>query len=191
MKREFSHINDADCSCLRIEVVVEESWIDHFLGKQELIIPVSEQYSLCNLKIDLADGKLSLQADIKEKVGSGIRITCLPKWDIGEQRILLEQLEVKMVSKNILLKSAGWFAKTFMSAKIDKKIEEATNQQYAKQLQVLLSKGINIPFPQGGSAFVHVRSVNINEMIFIDHRINVKAMVEGYWHLHLSGKEKG
>lgn len=187
MNREFSPLNDADCSCLQIEVSVEESWIDHFLGKQELIIPVSEKYNLCNLKIDIGKGKLSLQAEIKEKEGSAISITCLPKWEVSRQRILLEELEVKTSSKNILVKSAGWFAKTFMGTKIDKKIEEATNQLYAKQLQIMLSDGIAIPFPKGGNASVRVRSMIINEMIFADHCIKVKAMIDGYWHLHLKG----
>lgn len=187
VNRKFSPVNDADCSCLQIEVLVEESWIDHFLSKQELIIPVSEKYNLCHLKIDIGKGKLSMQAEIKEKEGSVISISCLPKWDVSLQRILLEQLEVKTSSKNVLVKSAGWFAKTFMGTKIDKKIEEATNQLYTKQMQAILSNGITIPFPHGGSASVQVRSITINEMIFVDHSIKVKAMIDGYWHLHLKG----
>ena len=191
MKREFSPLIEADCSCLQIEVLVEESWIDHFLGKQDLIIPVSEQQNLCNLRIDLQNGKLSLQADIKEKEGSAISITCLPKWDVSQQRVHLEELEIKTTSKNILVKSAGWFAKKFMGTKIDKKIEEATNQLYAKQMQIILADGITIPIPNGGSAVVQVRSVTINEMIFLDHCVKVKAMIDGYWHLHLKGWDKG
>ncbi len=191
MNQEFSPLADADCSCLQIEVKIEESWITQFLGKQDMIIPVSEQYNLSNLKIDIEEGKLTLEADIKEKEGSALTITCLPKWDESQQRILLEELEIKTHSKNILVKSAGWFANTFMGAKIDKKIEEAASQLYAKQLQTILSKGISIPFPHGGSASVRVRSVIINEMVFGDHSIMVKAMIDGYWHLHLSGTGKG
>lgn len=174
-----------------MEVLVNESWIDQFLDKNELVIPISEQYSLHNLKINLEEGKLTLQADIKEKEGSAISITCLPKWDVTHQRILLEELAIKTRSKNIFLKSAGWFAKTFMGAKIDKKIEEATNQLYAKQMQSILSDGVTIPFPHGGSASVLVRALTINEMVFVDHSIKVKAMIDGYWQLHLSGTEEG
>ena len=190
MKPEFSSLADADCSCLQIEVRVEESWINHFLGRQDMIIPVSEQYNLYNLKIDLLDGKLTMEADIKEKDGSALSITCLPKWDESQQRILLEELEIKTHSKNILVKSAGWFAKTFMGAKIDKKIEEAANHLYAKQMQTILSEGVTIPLPHRGSVSVRVISVTINEMIFAERNIKVKAMIDGYWQLHLSGKEK-
>ena len=189
MNQEFSVLTDADCSCLQIEVLVHESWIDRFLADHPLIIPVSENYHLINLKADLAEGKLSVYADIREKEGSSIRITCLPKWDAARQQIHLEELKLDLVSKNILLKSAGWFAKTFMGAKIDKKIEEATSRLYQEQMATLLEKGIHIPIPKTGSAGVQVRSIVISEMTFIDHSIKVKAMIDGYWKLELKGVE--
>ncbi|MBK9104829.1 MAG: DUF4403 family protein [Saprospiraceae bacterium] len=191
MNQEFSILSDADCSCLQIEVLVHESWIDRFMADHQLIIPVSESYHLINLKADLAEGKLSVYADIQEKEGSSIRITCLPKWDATLQQIHLEELKLDLVSKNILLKSAGWFAKTFMGAKIDKKIEEAASRLYTEQMETLLKNGILIPIPKVGSAGVQVRSVVISEMIFIDHSIKVKAMIDGYWKLELKGEEKG
>jgi hypothetical protein len=185
LKQESFPFEDADCSCLQVEVQVEESWVDRFLGHHDVIIPVSDQYHLVRLKAALSEGKLILLADIQEKEGSSIRITCLPRWDVDRQRILLEELEIKMLSKNILLKSAGWFASTFMGAKIDKKIEEATSQMYATQLGLILQNGINIPIPGGGSARVQVRSILINNMTFLDHGIKVNALIDGYWKLHL------
>lgn len=190
MNQEFSLLSDADCSCLQVEVLVHESWIDHFMADHQLIIPVSEKYHLINLKADLADGKLSMQADIQEKEGSSIRIACLPKWDAAQQQIHLEELKLDLVSKNILLKSAEWFAKTFMGVKIDKKIEEAANHLYKDQMETMLKNGILIPIPKTGSAGVQVRSIVISEMTFIDHSIKVKAMIEGYWRLELKGGEE-
>jgi Domain of unknown function (DUF4403) len=186
VKQDFSQIPDADCSCLQIEVLVDESWIDRFLNKQNLSIPISEQYHLTNLRIDLGDGKLELEADIMEKEGTSVRVTCLPRWDASLQRIFLEELELKTLGKNVLLKSAGWFAKTFMGARIDKKIEEASNKLYAHQMALMLADGLSIPFPGGGSAKVQVRSVTITQMTFVDHSIKVKAMIDGYWKLHLA-----
>jgi hypothetical protein len=185
VKPEFLPLSDADCSCLQIEVLVEEAWINHFLGKQDLVIHVSEKYSLSNLRIEFGEGKLTLDADITEKEGSSISVICLPKWDETQQRIHLEELEIKTHTKNILVKSAGWFATTFMGSKIDKKIEEATNQLYSNQMEKILAEGITIPIANSGSASVRVRSVVINEMVFVDHSIKVKAMIDGYWKLHL------
>ncbi|HEY3387337.1 MAG TPA: DUF4403 family protein [Saprospiraceae bacterium] len=186
MKQPFSPLNDADCSCLQIEVHVEASWIDQILAKQQLSIQVSEQYSLDNLRIDLGEGKVILQADIQEKEGSAVKVTCLPVWDVENQKILLEEIDIKLISKNILLKSAGWFATTFMGAKIDKKIEESVNQLYIQQLNNILEEGISIPIKNGGFASVQVRSIVISEMTFLDHSIKVKAMIDGLWKLKLA-----
>ena len=186
MKQPFSPLNDADCSCLQLEVHVDASWIDQILTKQQLNIQVSDQYSLTNLRIDLGDGKLALQADIKEKEGSAVKVTCLPVWDVENQKILLEEIDIKLISKNFLLKSAGWFAKTFMGAKIDKKIEKSVNQLYDQQLNTIIEAGISIPIKNGGTASVQVRSIIISEMTFQDHSIKVKAMVDGLWTLELA-----
>ena len=190
MKQPFSTLNDADCSCLQIEVHVEASWIDQILAKQQLSIQVSEQYSLNNLRIDLGEGKITLQADIQEKEGSAVKVTCLPVWDVENQKILLEEIDIKLISKNILLKSAGWFATTFMGAKIDKKIEESVNQLYLQQLNNILEEGISIPIKNGGSASVQVRSIVISEMTFLDHSIKVKAMIDGQWLLELAARSE-
>ncbi len=188
MNQEFSIIADEDCSFLQIEVDVTESWIDRFISGQELTIQVSDAYTLVNLKANLEEGKLTMLADIQEKEGSSIQITCFPKWDVGQQQIQLEDLKIDTLSKNILLKSAGWFAKTFMSAKIDKKIEEATAKLYTQQLNKILTEGISIPIKKGGSADVQVKSITITEMLFLDHNVKVKAMVEGIFKLQLDTK---
>ena len=167
-------------------MVVEESWINQLLQKQELIIPVSEKYSLSNLRCILEEGKLTLQGDIIEKEGSAISVICLPKWDTIQQRIHLEELEIKTHSNNLFVKSAGWFANTFMGAKIDKKIEEAANHLYNRQLDAMRTKGITMPISKEGIANVRLRTLVINEMTFHDQNIHVKAMIDGYWQLHLS-----
>lgn len=158
------------------------------MASHDLVIPVSDKYHLINLKADLEDGKLTMVADIQEKKGSSISITCTPIWNVDQQQIQLMDLKIDTVSKNILLKSAGWFASTFMGAKIDKKIEEATSQLYAFQMERILREGITIPIPNSGSANVLVRSITISEMTFLNHNIKVMAMIDGYWKLELKGE---
>jgi len=188
VKQDFYIMANEDCSCLRVEVDVTESWIDRFISSQQLTIPVSDKYNLFNLKANLEEGKLIMLADIQEKEGSSIQITCFPKWNVAQQQIQLEDLQIDTLSKNILLKSAGWFAKTFMGAKIDKKIEEATAKLYTQQLNKILTEGISIPIKKGGSADVQVKSITITEMLFLDHSVKVKAMVEGIFKLQLDTK---
>jgi len=75
-----------------------------------------------------------------------------------------------------------------MGSKIDKQIEEATSRLYALQMETILKDGISIPIPNSGSANVLVRSITINEMVFLHHGIKVKAMIDGYWKLELKGE---
>ncbi len=187
MNHNFSNIAEADFSCLQVEVHVQESWIDRFMANHNLVIPVSDKYHLINLKPVLEDGKLTMVADIQEKIGSSLSITCTPIWNVDQQQIQLTDLKIDTLSKNILLKSAGWFASTFMGAKIDKQIEEATSRLYTLQMEKILRDGISIPIPNSGSATVLVRSITINEMTFKDQEIIVKALIDGYWKLELKG----
>ena len=168
--------------------MVHESWIDRFLADHTLVIPVSDKYHLANLKVDLEDGKLKMQADIQEKPGSSVMILCKPVWKAEQQQIELTELSIDTSTKNILLKSAGWFAKTFMSSKIDKQKEEATSRLYSLQMEKILRDGISIPIPKTGNATVLVRSITINEMVFQDHGIKVKALIDGYWKLALKSE---
>lgn len=169
-----------------IKVAVTEAWINKFLAHQQVVIPVNDQYTLCNLQISMNEGKISLQADIKEKVGTAIRIVCLPTWEVNLQLIQFEELEIKTLTKNLLIKSAGWFAKTFMGAKMDKRIEIAANQLYQTHLSSLLNDGLKLPIPEGGRAVVGIDSVFITAMSFLDGRVNVKARVNGHCRLTLS-----
>ena len=188
MNENFSNIADADCSCLQVEVMVHESWIDKFMANHALVIPVGEKYHLVNLKVDLEEGTLKMQADIQEKQGSSIIITCKPIWNAEQQQIQLTDLRIDTHSKNILLKSAGWFVKTFMGSKIDKQIEEATSRLYALQMETILRDGITIPIPNSGTAKVLVRSISITEMTFQHNLIKVKALIDGHWKLELKAE---
>lgn len=185
MKPIFSAEEAGDFSMLHLEVEVGEDWINRFLHKQQLIIPVNDQFSLNNLKLELEEGKITLQADIVEKDGSAVRLTCLPSWEPEKQRIQLDEIDIKLISKNILLKSAGWFATTFMGNKIDKKIEQTANQLYTNQTNKLIEEGIAVPIKDEGRAEVIMKSIVINEMYFLDHAIQVNVLIQGHLKLQL------
>jgi hypothetical protein len=174
-----------DCSCLYVEIVVEETWINSFLSGQNLVIPATQKYNLENPRVELELARLILQADIREKKNSAIRLTCLPVWDVEQQKVQMQGIEIKLLSRNILLQSAGWFAKTFMSSKIVKKIEEAANQFYVDQIQKAIHEGLRIPIQKNGSASARIKSITLQEIAFVHQTIVVKAMLEGYWKLEI------
>ncbi len=151
-----------------------------------MTIPINEQYSLYNLRINIGEGTLNFQADIKEKEGTTIEVTSRPEWDAKNQRILISDLKLKTDSNNFLLKSAGWLAQTFLGAKIDKKLEEQANKMYRIQLEKLKEKPIEIPIPNNGKAKVMLSAITIHELAFLDQAIGVTATIDSHFKLHLT-----
>jgi hypothetical protein len=180
---EFYEMKQDGCSCLNLELMIRPSWIDRFLISQQVRIPISDAYTLVNLKIIPGLDTIALEAEIEEKPGSEIRIHAIPEWISGEQRIVVSDIQIQMISKNIILKTAGWFARTFMTASIDKKLEEAAAGLFNHQKERILENGIQIPIPDTGSLSARVLSVTITSMKFTDDGIAVKSMIEGYWKL--------
>ena len=177
-----------DCSTVRVEINIEESWIDKFLSEQQLIIPINDKINLRNLKINLLPGSLNIQADIVDKEGSSIEITSEPKWNPENQHLSIENLKFKAKSKNLLLKGASWFAQHFLNSKLDQKIEEQVNILHSKQLERIKKDPVIIPIPKAGQAIVEVRNIIIHELIFVEHGIRVTASIEGLWKLNLKNE---
>ncbi len=174
-----------DCSSLKIEILIEESWIDNYLSNLKVVIPINEQYSLTNLKINLGVGTLNFTANLQDKESSSVEINSRPEWDATNQRILITDLKLKTDSNNLFLKSAGWFAQTFMGSKIDRKIEEQANIMLQKQFEKLKEKPIEIPVPKGGVAKIMISSLHIDELLFVYQGIEVMATVNTYLKVHL------
>ena len=177
--------NREDCSTIDVEILVEEPWIDQILDEYPIEIPVNEMIVLTNLKVNLADGMLNFQADLKDK-SSSIELTSRPVWDAERQYLSIMDLDLQTNTKNVLLKSAGWLAQNFLNATIDRKIEEQVNKMYALQLVKLKEKPVRLPLPKGGSALVKMSSIVIHELTFVGQAINVKATIDAHLTLNLT-----
>ena len=175
-----------DLSSIRIVVRLEESWIARMIAERKLEIPINEQYTLTNLKVNLSEGSLNFQAEVKEKDGTTIEATCSPHWDKEKQRIEINDLKLKTDSNNLLLKSAGWIAQTFLGGTIDKKLEEQANKMYQQQLQKLKEKPIELDIPIGGKAKVTLTGINVQELAFLENAIGITATVDSHLFVHLT-----
>lgn len=188
MKEEQTVTNTEVPSVLKVDLVLREHWLNAMLEEQKLVIPVNEQYSLKNISVELADGKVSLKAEIMEKPDSYIVLDCQPIWNTYEQRFYIKEIEIKTDSKNLLVKSAGWIANTFMGAKLDEKIEAAVNKMFELKKEQLIKNGFPIPLPDGkGQAAVE--SLFIEDMKFHTNRIAAKVSVGGQLYIHLGSED--
>ncbi len=184
MKEEQPVANPEVPSVLKVDLTIQEHWLNTLLDKQKMVIPVNDQYSLKNISVELTDGKVSLKAEIVEKPNSFILLDCLPIWNTYEQRFYIQEIEIKTDSKNLLIKSAGWIANTFMGAKLDEKIEAAANELFALKKKQLIQNGLPIPLPDGkGQA--DVQSLFIEDMKFYTHKVVAKVSLGGQLHIQL------
>ena len=185
MNPDLSEATPGDCSSIQVDIILEESWIHHFLEEQQTEIPINEQYTLTNLKIILGDATLNFQADLKGKEGTSMDVTSTPIWNAEDQTLRIENLDINTNSRNFLLKSAGWLAQNILGSRIDAKIEEQANRMYAKQLEKLKSKPVEIPLPKGGTAKVSISNIIIHELDFRPQALHVRATIDAFWNIHL------
>lgn len=174
-----------NCSSVKLDITIDESCIDNMLTELRMDIPINEQYTLTNLKINFDEGKILFAADVKDKPGTSVLVTARPEWDEAAQRITLQDLNFKTDSSNILLKSAGWLAQTFLQTKIDRKLEDQANRMFQKQIAKLKEKPLKIPVPKGGYAQVMISELVIHQLLFAPQTIEVTATILGSWKLHL------
>jgi hypothetical protein len=178
-----------DCSCIQVEILIRESWINWFLEEKQVNIPVNDNIHLHKMKISLNSEFLNLQTDIRENENSSISLSFRPIWNPESQNLQIEDLKLQTKSKNLLLKSKAWFAQHFLNSKLDKQIEEQANLLYAGQLKKLKQEPVNIPIPKTGNAIVSISNIRILHLVFEDQLIRVHAMIEGFWKLELSASE--
>lgn len=186
MNENVSGFTPLDHSAIQLEIILEESWINQFIHEKQIVIPLDDKTHLTNLQIRIQAGSLSLNADIAEKEGSSIELSAQPDWDASQQHLSINDVNLQTTSNNVWVKTAGWFAQVFLNSRIDKKIEEQANSLYHTQLDKILKEPVHFPIPKTGSAEVDVSAITIQELIFTDQAIRVKATIEGYWKLHLT-----
>jgi len=166
-------------------VRLAEDWIQKLADEKDFAIALGDQYQLHHFSIKIEPGLLLIKAEIVDKPGSVINLACQPIWEPKEQKISLEEVEIKTKSKNLLVKSAGWIASKFMHEKIDKKLEEKVNQLYKTYLDKLLTAPFSIPIKGHGLVTINANSLVIQKMDFIEGGIDVDVEVDGIFNIDL------
>ncbi|HXR79300.1 MAG TPA: hypothetical protein VN763_00205, partial [Saprospiraceae bacterium] len=76
-------------SPLRLHLRLTEAWIQNLVDAKNLTLPLGDQYQLHNFNIRLQPGLLILKTDLVDKPGSVIKLTCQPRWDAHDQKMML------------------------------------------------------------------------------------------------------
>lgn len=188
MNEDANKLSPLDCSSMQVEIILEQAWIEQFLSQKNLVIALDEKNHLSNLQLSIQAELLVLEADIVEKEGSSLELSARPVWDANQQLLLIDDVKLQTNSKNVWVKSAGWFAQIFLNSRIDKKIEDEANLIYRTQLDKIKKEPVIFPIPKAGTGEVAVSSITIHELSFLDKAILVRATIDGFWKLKLSGE---
>jgi len=166
-------------SATNIYVHLSETWIQRFIDKKDFTVPLRDKYQLHHFIISLEASLLTIEAEIVDMPGSVIIVSCVPKWNTATQNLELEELDIKTKSKNLILKSAGWVASTFMGEKIDRKIIEQVNGFYHEFRNRLLAEPFNIPLKGQGNLALEPNSFSILTIMVEQNMIQLHIELNG------------
>jgi hypothetical protein len=151
----------SESSTIKFQVQLTEAWIQKLADEKDLIVSLSEQYQLHHFQVKLEPGTIIVEAELLNKPDSSVKVTCEPLWMVDEQQIQLENLEIKTKSRNLLVKSAGWVASTFLGEKIDRKMEEKVNQMINDYMEKFLGQPFIIPIKGHGQVTIKPGNLKI------------------------------
>lgn len=179
MDQDFTSQSSDRISRIRTQVTISASWINQQIAERNIRIPLSNKHHLTAICFEFYPGRLSLQGDIVEKAGSIIELQFNPKWDPKVQAVKLQDLQIRIRSRNILVKGAGWFTKTFLHSRIDKKVEQAVNLQYRNFISSMQEKPVTFPLFQGSHAQGHLQSLSLHTLTLEENRIRLDVELTG------------
>lgn len=179
MNTDSTFSKDEDLSTIRTTIRLSDDWINHFLSTQNIVVPLSKKHHITEMRFQWMPERMKFEGAISEKPGSWIDLQCRPVWHVEKQSLEIQDVKLQVRSKNILVKGAGWFSRTFMQSKIDRKIEIAINQMYHQAISKLNEQPLSISVLYGGRLAGKVTSLRIHEMQFADSQLTVDLTVEG------------
>lgn len=176
-----------DESSVHMTVRITEDWINAYLSRKAVVIPLREQYSIGRLSVRIAASGLQMTGEFLEVPDSFADVSTRIRWDPAAQRLFLDELEVNTRTRNLVLKSAGWIAGKLMIGKIDQQVESTINDMVQSHLQALGLEPLEIPIPGQGRVRASLSYVRILELAVEEKALRVVASVEGTWQVELTG----
>ncbi len=180
-----------DLSSVSVHIRIRQAWINAYLTKQEVTVPLRDGYAVHRLRIAVESENMRLTGELVDYPGSFVDVVTAVRWDSEAQRLYFDNLTVQTRTRNLKIKSAGWFAGRFMQDKIDRQVEEAVNGLFRQHLDTLLEAPLSIPLPGSGVAQGMVTDLRINSLVLENGAIAIAANLEGRWSVELTGDSDG
>jgi hypothetical protein len=158
-------------SHIELKATVHFDELNKILSEFVQDLELNEQLTIHKVKVNSNEGRLVILADVSGIYSGDVKITCIPSWQKEEQRLQLDELDVKLLSKNILAMGANWMANNLMSKTIDKKFEAAMNVQIKELIASGIQKAAHFPTPIGGAFQLESPDFDIQDV-----RLGEKAM---------------
>jgi len=176
-----------DESSVYMTVRITEDWINAYLLRKAVVIPLRDQYSIGRLAVRIAGSGMQLTGEFLDVPDSYADVSTRIRWDAAAQRLSLDDLEVKTRTRNLVLKSAGWIAGKLMIGKIDQQVENTINDMLQAHLKALGLEPFEIPIPGQGKVHALLSYVRIMELALEEKALRVVASLEGTWQVELTG----
>lgn len=180
-----------DLSSVSVRIRIRQSWINAYLTRKAVTVPLRDGYALHRLRIAIDQEAMQLSGELVDYPGSFVEAVTAVRWDSAAQRLYFDNLNVQTRTKNIKIKSAGWFAGRFMQDKIDRQVEEAVNGLFRQHLDTLLEAPLRIPLPGNGTAEGTVTHLRIDNLQPEAGAMMIAASLEGRWLIDLTGDDEG
>lgn len=180
-----------DLSSVSVHIRIRQAWINAYLTRQAVTVPLRDGYALHHLHITVEPETMQLSGELVDYPGSFVDAVTAVRWDSAAQRLYFDNLTVQTRTKNLKIKSAGWFAGRFMQDKIDRQVEEAVNGLFRHHLDKLPEAPLSLPLPGNGMANGRVTQMRIDKLIPEAGAITIVASLEGRWSIELTGEDEG
>lgn len=162
-----------------LNVTVHYDELNKTLAEYVNDLELNEQLTIHHLKVNSDAGRLVVLAAVSGVISGDVKITCIPSWKKEEQRLQLDELDVKLLSKNILAMGANWMANNLMSKAIDKKFEAALNAQITELFALGIEKAAHFPTPVGGAFQLKSPDFDIQNIELKEEAMHFVLVLEG------------
>lgn len=166
-------------SHIELDCKVHFEHLNALLKKQVRDIRLHEQLTLHQVRVEGEDAHLIAYATVSGMYSGEVRIKCMPTWSREHQQIDLQELDVKLVSKNLLAKGASWMANNLMAKQLDNLGDEILN----KEVGALIDKGLKtieqFALPIGGHFMADSVLFDLKDLHTAGDALHFKLIIDG------------